>query len=75
MITRGLVASSLVQTGRAMTLFGLLVGVAFYLAMRYGRPSRGAVGEGQDEVMRMAAKPLIALGLVGAVLWIVGTLR
>jgi hypothetical protein len=54
-----------------MAVVGLLLGVAFYLQTRFGRRPSSAYEQGQDDIWRLTAKPLIAIGLVGAVLWIV----
>jgi hypothetical protein len=58
-----------------MVVVGLLLGVAFYLDQRFGRRPRYGYFKGEDDVRRLTAKPLIAVGLIGAVLWIVAALR
>ena len=70
-----LVAASLWQIGRGMTLVGLLLGIPFYLFTRYGRRPPDAYAQGQNDVRRLTAIPLIVIGLVGAVIWIVAALR
>ncbi len=74
-INHFVLAVSLSETGRGMTLCGLVLGVAFYLGLRYGRPPTDPLSKGQDDIMRWTAKPLIAIGLVGVVLWGVAALR
>ena len=58
-----------------MALVGLLLGVPFYLFTHYGRRPPDAYAQGQNDVRRLTAIPLIAIGLVGAVLWIVAAMR
>lgn len=70
-----LVATSLLQIGRGMAIVGLLLGPAFYLQIRFGRRPSSAYWQGKADIWRLTAKPLIAIGLVGAVLWIVAALR
>ncbi len=70
-----LATASLLQIGRGMTLVGLLLGSAFYLQVRFGRRPSDAYSRGQDDIWRLTAEPLIVIGLVGAVLWIVAALR
>lgn len=74
-VASGLVAASVLQAGRGMAVVGLLLGVAFYLQTRFGRRPSSAYSQGKDDIWRLTAKPLIAIGLVGVVLWIVGAVR
>ncbi len=71
-----LVADSLQSTGLRLALFGLLLGGVSYFTTRPGfRRSRGAYGRGQDRVVRAVAIPLLVVGVIGLVLWVVGALR
>jgi hypothetical protein len=70
-----LVAASLLQIGRGMALVGLLLGVAFSFSTRYGRRPSDEFGQGRNDIRRLTAVPLIAIGLVGAVIWIVAAFR
>ena len=72
-----LVAASLLQIGRGLAIVGLVVGVANYLSTRYGRRPRPGetFTQANYEVDRQWAKPLIAIGLIGAIIWIVAALR
>ena len=70
-----LVVASLLQAAPGMAVVGLSLGVAFYLQTRFGRPPSSARERGQDDIWRLTAIPLIVIGLVGAVLWIVTVLR
>lgn len=70
-----LVATSLVQIAPWMAVVGLSLGVAFYLQTRFGRPPSSAREQGKEDVWRLTAKPLIAIGLVAGVLWIVAAVR
>lgn len=74
-VVGGLVAVSLLQAGRGMAVVGLLLGVAFYLQTRFGRHPSDAYSQGKDDIWRLTAKPLIVVGFVGAVLWIVAVVR
>jgi hypothetical protein len=73
----GLIAASLLQVGRGLAIVGLVVGVASYLSTRYGRRPRPGetFTRANYAVQRQWAKPLTAIGLVGAVIWIVAALR
>jgi hypothetical protein len=68
-------AASFLQIGRGMALVVLLLGVAFSFSTHYGRRPSHEFGQGRDEIRRLAAVPLIAIGLAGAVVWIVAALR
>ena len=58
-----------------MAVVGLLLGVAFYLQIRFGRSATSAYWKGREDIWRLTAKPLIVIGLVGAVIWIVAAVR
>jgi hypothetical protein len=58
-----------------MAVVGLLLGPAFYLQIRFGRRASNAYWQGREDIWRLTAKPLIVIGLVGGVLWIVAVLR
>ena len=72
-----LVAASLLQIGRGLAIVGLVVGVAYYVSTRYGRRPRPnePFTQANYAVDKWFAKPLIAVGLVGAVIWIVAAVR
>jgi hypothetical protein len=70
-----LTVATLLQIGRGMTLVGLLLGGIFYVAVHYGRqPTRGFEA-GRNDVRRATGRPLLAIGLAGAVVWIIAALR
>jgi hypothetical protein len=58
-----------------MALVGLLLGVAFYFSTHYARRPSDQFGQGRDDIRRLTAIPLIAIGLVGAAIWIVAVFR
>lgn len=68
-------AASLLETGPWLAVVGLSLGVAFFLQTRFGRRPSNAYERGQDDIWRLTAIPLIVIGLVGAVLWIIAALR
>jgi len=68
-------AVSLVQAGHGIALVGLVLGAGFSLFTRFGRPPRGPTGRGQEDVWRVTAKPLLAVGVIGLILWAIGSLR
>jgi hypothetical protein len=68
-------SASLVQIAPWMAVVGLALGVAFYLQTRFGRPPSSAYERGQEDIWRLTAKPLIVIGLVAAVIWIVAVVR
>lgn len=70
-----LVAASLSQIGSGMAIVGLVLGVGFHLQTRLGRRPCSAYEQGQNDIWSPTAKPLIVIGFVGAVLWIVSALR
>jgi hypothetical protein len=71
-----LLAMSLVQAGRGMALVGLLLGTGGYLVTRSGiRRPTGPIGRGQERVWKATSVPLMVIGVIGLVLWIVGSLR
>lgn len=76
-----LVMASVAGAGFVLLMFGV-VGLALYLFTRYGQFSRDASGRpisplsrGPYKIDRPLAIPLLVIGLVGAVLLIVGALR
>ena len=74
--TRFLFAMSLVQAGRGVALVGLLLGAGSFLTTgRRGRPASGPYGRGQDRAAKAMAVPLLVVGVIGVVLWVVGSLR
>ena len=69
------VVASLVRTGQGMAVVGLVLGGACLYTTRPGsRPARGAYNRGQDWMARVLAVPLLVVGVIGVVLWIVGSL-
>jgi hypothetical protein len=58
--------------GQGMALMGLVLGPAFFLATRFGRPSTGPVGRARDDGMRWTAIPLIVVGMIGLIFWAFG---
>jgi hypothetical protein len=76
-----LVIASTAGAGFVLLMFGV-VGLALYLFTRYGQSSRDASGRpisplsrGPYKIDRPLSIPLLVVGLVGAVLLIVGALR
>jgi hypothetical protein len=69
-------AESLTVLGRHVAVFGLALGaISYFTTGRYGRPARGAWTRGQNRVAKAAAVPLLVVGAIGLVLWLVGTVR
>ena len=67
-------AISLFQLGRGMTLLGV-IGVAGLRSTRRAKPPRGPIAEAQLSTMNLVKIPLTIVGVVGAVIWIVAALR
>jgi hypothetical protein len=67
---------SLVQLGGGMAAVGLLIGAGSFLTTgRRGRTATGPYGRGQDRAAKAMAVPLLVVGVIGAVLWVVGSLK
>ena len=76
MTTRFALIASLAQTGWHMALFGLVLGGGSYLVTwRGSRPPTGPIARGQVRVWRATAIPLLVVGLIGLVFWLIGTLK
>lgn len=59
-----------------MALVGLILGAGFFLTTRPGsRPASGPYGRGKDRTAKALAVPLLIVGVIGAILWIVGSLQ
>jgi hypothetical protein len=67
-------AASLLQVGRGMTLLGL-IGVGGFVFSRYAKRPTGPVGESNIWFMNLTKLPLTIVGVIGAVIWIVAALR
>jgi hypothetical protein len=70
---RIVLAISLFDLGRGMTLLGL-VGVAGFWASRRVK-STGPIGDSQIWFMNLTKLPLTIVGVVGAVIWIIAALK
>ena len=57
-----------------MALFGIPLGLGSYAVTRWGRPPTGPYGRGQQRAWKALAIPLLIVGLLGFVLWLVGWL-
>jgi hypothetical protein len=69
-------ATSLVHIGQGMALVGLVLGGGFFVLTRRGnRRATGPYGRGFDASNKAMAIPLLIAGVVGVILWIVGSLR
>jgi hypothetical protein len=73
-VLQTVVAISLFQLGRGMTLLGLL-GVAGLWSTRRAKPPRGPIAQAQLTVMNQTKVPLTIVGVVGVVIWIIAALR
>lgn len=71
-----MIGESLTQLGPRLAIFGLALGAGCYVSTRPGsRQASGPYGRGRDRAARALAIPLLVIGVVGLVLWGIGSLR